>query len=188
VTARVLVAGIGNIFLSDDGFGSAVAARLAAEPWPEGVRVGDFGIRGVHLAYELLDGYDALVLVDAMATGEAPGALTVLEPTVESAEDAAPPLPSLAAFDAHGMDPATVLRLLADLGGQVRSIVVVGCEPASLEEGMGLSEPVARAVEPATVLVRELVSAQLASAGGAAEWAMVRSLPDIACSLEMREM
>jgi hydrogenase maturation protease len=172
VTASVLVAGIGNIFLTDDGFGSEVARRLASEEMPEGVRVADFGIRGVHLAYELLDGYDALILVDAMAIGEEAGTLTLLEPRMDEAEDVRPA--PLAALDAHGMDPATVLAMVGDLGGRVGSVVVVGCEPASLEEGMGLTEPVAEAVEPAVVMVRELVASYLTPGGGARSWAKNR--------------
>ena len=80
----MLVAGIGNIFLGDDGFGVEVAQRLADRPMPEGVQVADFGIRGVHLAYELLDGYDALVLVDAVPMGEPPGTVAVIEPELDA--------------------------------------------------------------------------------------------------------
>ena len=80
---RVLVAGIGNIFLGDDGFGVEVADRLAGRTLPDGVQVADFGIRGVHLAYELLDGYDALVLVDAVPMGEPPGTVAIIEPELE---------------------------------------------------------------------------------------------------------
>ena len=145
----ILVAGIGNIFLSDDGFGSEVARRLASEPLPEGVRVLDVGIRGLHLAYELLDGYDLLILVDALATGAAPGTVSVFEPEVDDLEPA---------VDAHGMDPATVLSTLKGLGGEVGRVLVVGCEPASLEEGMGLSPVVAQAVDAAVDAVRRLVA------------------------------
>ncbi|MEJ7743776.1 MAG: hydrogenase maturation protease [Nocardioidaceae bacterium] len=79
MTIRILVAGVGNIFLGDDGFGSEVARRLAGQHLPEEVRVTDYGIRGMHLAYDLLDGYDALVLVDAMPGRGRPGDITVLE-------------------------------------------------------------------------------------------------------------
>ena len=156
MTRRVLVAGIGNIFLGDDGFGVEVANRLAARNMPDGVKVADFGIRGVHLAYELLDGYDAVVLVDAMPMGDEPGTLAVLEPG---------PLPSPAAgddvapvVDAHSMNPGVVLGMLAGLGGAVDRIVIVGCEPADLEEGIGLSHPVAEAVDRAVGLCEEVVS------------------------------
>jgi hydrogenase maturation protease len=150
---RVLVAGIGNIFLSDDGFGVEVARRLRTRPVPDGVRVDDFGIRGVHLAYELLDGYDVLVMVDAVPMGEPPGTVTLLEPEVETGrDDEDPPV-----FEAHGMSPAVVLDLVAGLGGHVDRILIVGCEPASTDEGIGLSAPVAAAVEPAADAVERLL-------------------------------
>lgn len=151
---RVLVAGIGNIFLGDDGFGVEVVRRLAGTAMPEGVKVTDFGIRGIHLAYELLNGYDILVLVDALPRGEEPGTVTLFEPEIEiGPEETRMPL-----MDAHGMDPATVLGMLADLGGKVERIVLVGCEPATVEEQMGLSEPVAAAVDEAVAVVMKLVT------------------------------
>jgi hydrogenase maturation protease len=156
VSRRVLLAGIGNIFLGDDGFGVEVATRLGREAVPDGVRVADFGIRGVHLAYELLDGYDALVLVDAVPMGEAPGTLAVIEPEASAApaggDDVAP------VVDAHSMSPGVVLGMLAGLGGSVDRIVVVGCEPATLDEGIGLSPAVAAAVEPAVELCHGLLT------------------------------
>ena len=112
---------------------------------PDGVRVADFGIRGVHLAYELLDGYDALVLVDAVPMGEAPGTWRSSSPiraATERGDDVAP------VVDAHSMNPGVVLGMLAGLGGRVDRIVIVGCEPATLDEGIGLSRSVAAAVEP----------------------------------------
>lgn len=154
MSGRVLVAGVGNIFLSDDGFGSEVARRLATEPFPEGVRVVDSGIRGLHLAYELLDGYDTAILIDAAPRGGAPGTVYVIEPDLQPGDG--PAEGSL--LDAHGMEPVAVLSLLATLGGSVRRVFVVGCEPATVEEGIGLSEPVARAVAEAAGVVRELVS------------------------------
>jgi hydrogenase maturation protease len=152
-TPRILVAGIGNIFLGDDGFGVEVANRMAGMPMPEGTQVTDFGIRGVHLAYELLDGYDALVLIDAVPLGEPPGTIAVLEPEqIEQRGDDAPTL------DAHSMNPAVVLGALAGLGGEVGRVLIVGCQPAVIEETMGLSEPVAAAVETAVGVVRDLVT------------------------------
>jgi hydrogenase maturation protease len=148
------VAGIGNIFLGDDGFGSEVARRLASRPLGAGTRVVDYGIRGVHLAYELLDGCDTLILVDALARGEPPGTLFVLEPDSAGAGSGAP-------MDPHGMHPQAVLDLVAELGGSVRRVLVVGCEPAQVEEGIGLSEPVAAAVDAAVELVQELVQEQV---------------------------
>ena len=152
--ARVLVAGIGNIFLSDDGFGVEVAQRLRRHPPRDDVRIEDFGIRGVHLAYELLDGYDALVLVDALATGEPAGTVTVMEPDRPAPGAARADAPVL---EAHSMDPVVVLDLVANLGGAIERVVVVGCEPASLDEGIGLSAPVADAVERAVDVVGQLL-------------------------------
>ena len=152
---NVLVAGIGNIFLGDDGWGVEVAGRLARYPMPDGVRVADFGIRGVHLAYELLDGYDTLVLIDAMPMGEAPGTVAVVEvalPDAPTGEDAA------TFVDAHSMSPGVVIALLAGLGASVERIVVVGCEPADLDEGIGLSPAVAAAVDDAVDTCRDLVA------------------------------
>ncbi len=111
----VLVAGIGNIFLSDDGFGVEVANSLAARSLPPGVRVSDFGIRGVHLAYELLDGYEGLVLIDAVPLGEEPGTLVVIEPDADGSFTA--PDEAAAIIDAHSMSPSVVLGTLGRLGG-----------------------------------------------------------------------
>jgi hydrogenase maturation protease len=145
-----LVAGVGNIFLGDDGFGVEVARRLALAPLPAGTRVRDFGIRGVHLAYELLEGYETLILVDTLMRGEAPGTLYVFEPDL----DAPAPAPGL---DGHGLNPAAVLALVKTLGGTVGRTLVVGCEPADMEERIGLSAQVALAVDEAVRLVRRLV-------------------------------
>jgi hydrogenase maturation protease len=157
----ILVAGIGNIFQSDDGFGSEVARRLlAGPPLPKGATVVDYGIRGVHLAYELLDGYDAAILVDATRQGEEPGTIYVIEPDVENIETESG-LAEAGIVDAHGMDPASVLALLQSLGGRVDRLLVVGCEPADVEEGMGLSDAVAGAVDEACRVVRRLVEQEL---------------------------
>jgi hydrogenase maturation protease len=173
---RVLVAGIGNIFLGDDAFGVEVASRLTARPQPEGVRVVDFGIRGVHLAYELLDGWDALVLVDALPVGDEPGTIAVLEPEMPEppglGEDVAP------VVDAHSMDPGVVLGMLAGLGGAVDRILVVGCQPADLSEGLGLSAPVAAAVDPAVDLCERLVADLLAESAGPRPGAWPVPAPD----------
>ena len=155
---RTLVAGIGNIFFGDDGFGVAVAERLAREPMPAGARVEDFGIRGVHLAYELLDGYDALVLVDAIALDDdPPGTLALLEidaPDRSSAPtDLATPV-----VDAHTMSPDVVLGLLAGLGGTVGHVYVVGCQPGTLDDGIGLSASVAASVDAAARMVHDLLA------------------------------
>jgi hydrogenase maturation protease len=151
---RVLVAGIGNIFHADDGFGPAVAERLARLPLPDGVRVWDVGIRGVHLAYELLDGgYGRVIFVDAVARGAAPGTIHIIEPDVDRVR----PGP---AADAHSMGPDAVLTLLTRLGGSLPPLMMVGCEPGSLDEDMALTEPVAAAVAVAVKVVLQLVSPQ----------------------------
>ena len=147
---KVLVAGIGNIFLGDDAFGVEVVKHIDPSAMPEGVSVEDFGIRGVHLAYQLLDGYDALVLIDAMPFGEPPGTVATFRPDVESIDPTS--------VDAHSMSPAVVLGLLAGLGGHVPQVVVVGCEPLTVDEGLGLSEPVTSAVAPAVEAVHRVVA------------------------------
>jgi len=153
MSQRVLIAGIGNIFLQDDGFGVEVVRRLAAESLPEWVRVADFGIRGVHLAYEMLDGdYDAAILVDAVPRGEEPGTVYLIEPDIETAATNEP-----LSLDAHGMDPQVVLQTIKTLGGIRGRLYIVGCEPLETEEGIGLSAPVAHGVEDAIKLVHDIV-------------------------------
>jgi hydrogenase maturation protease len=151
---KVLVAGIGNIFLGDDGFGVEVATRLAGQVMPDGVRVEDYGIRGVHLAYELLEGYDGLVLIDAVPIGEEPGTVAIIEPDRDDigGGDGVP------VMDAHAMNPAAVLGMLADMGGRVDRVLVVGCEPAVVDETLGLSPPVAAAVDRAIAAVGSALS------------------------------
>ena len=152
MSARVLVAGVGNIFFNDDGFGPEVARRLAREQPIAGAHVEDFGIRGLHLAYELLAGYDAAVLIDAVPRQEPPGTLYVSEPSAPH---------QAGAPDAHRMDLANVFAFLRILGGEAPPITIVGCEPATVEEGMGLSPAVANAVETALPLVRRVVAEAL---------------------------
>jgi len=148
--ADVIAAGVGNVFLSDDGFGVEVARRLAAEDLPTGTRVLDVGIRGFHLAYEVLDGCRALVLIDAMLRGDAPGTLTVL--------DVADGIPAHdGPVDGHSLDPAATLALVERLGGRLPRTYVVACEPAVLDPGVGLSPAVAAAVESAVDVVRQLL-------------------------------
>jgi hydrogenase maturation protease len=162
--SRILVAGIGNVFLSDDAFGVEVSRLLARQALHAGVRVEDYGIRGIHLAYDLLEGYDALVLIDAVPMGETPGTLAVIEP--EPPVGLGPsPLSSSAsdgggvvAVDAHTMSPDIVLATLARLGGSVDRIVIVGCQPGDLDEGMGLSPAVQGAVTAAVDLCLEVVA------------------------------
>jgi hydrogenase maturation protease len=155
---RVLVAGIGNIFLGDDAFGVEVVRQLARREWPAAVRVADFGICGFDLAFALLDDPEVVIFVDATRRGGPPGTLYVLEPEVGEAPTLAD-TPSM--MDAHGMDPVQVLRLVETLGGRVRRLLVVGCEPEALgseqEMEMGLSNPVRAAVDEAVPLVESLV-------------------------------
>jgi hydrogenase maturation protease len=148
----VLVAGIGNIFQTDDAFGVEVAQRLAERTLPPHVRVEDFGIRGLHLAYELLEGYDGLIIIDAVPMGEPAGTLAVIEPERPGVDSAAP------VVDAHTMSPDVVLASLAYLGGSVEKIFIVGCQPADLQDGMGLTPAVAAALDDAVELCCELVS------------------------------
>jgi hydrogenase maturation protease len=148
---RVLVAGIGNVFRTDDGFGPEVARRLAALPWPAGVRVVDYGIRGMHLAYDLLDPWDALVLIDALPDRGEVGSVALLEIGGEQ--------PGGAALDAHGMDPATVLASLAALGGRLPPrTLLVGCQVAETGDGMGLTPGVEAAVDTAARAVQTVVA------------------------------
>lgn len=154
--ARVFVVGVGNIFLGDDGFGVEVVTRMRRRPTPDGVRVEDYGIRGVHLAYALLEGsFDLVILVDTLDLGEEPGAVSVFEPDLGDVGDVLP--------DAHDLDPASVMGLLAGLGGSVGRMLVVGCQPADLSERMGLSAPVEAAVEEAIAVVDQLVQEQLST-------------------------
>ncbi len=152
---QVLVAGVGNIFLGDDGFGSEVARRLAARPLPDGVRVVDYGIGGIHLAYDLLAGVDLLVLVDALPRGVAPGTVALVEVTDADDIDGG-------TVDSHAMDPTTVFASLRALGGTVPPVVVVGCEPADMAQGVGLSPPVAAAVEPTVEQILTLLTERAA--------------------------
>jgi hydrogenase maturation protease len=156
VSGRVLVAGIGNIFLGDDGFGVEVAQRLAKSELPEGVEVVDFGIRGLDLAYALQDDYEAVIFVDALPRGEEPGTVYLIEPEIDDDGEMT--------LDAHGMDPVKVIRFARFLGARPARTLVVGCEPQVVLSGenyddmlMELSEPVRTAVEEAAKLVESLV-------------------------------
>jgi hydrogenase maturation protease len=151
VTARTLVAGVGNVFLRDDAFGVEVARLLAERPQPPGVQVRDYGIRGVHLVYELLNGYDLFVLVDAAPRGEAPGTITVLE--VDVPGPGAQPV-----IDAHSLSPDAVFGLLSALGGRPGRSLVVACEPADVDAGMGLTDPVRAALPHAVRAVEDILA------------------------------
>ena len=147
---RVLVAGVGNVFFGDDGFGPEVARVLAQEPVHD-AKVEDFGIRGLHLAYELLNGYERAIIVDAVPRGDVPGTLYVIEPDAT----VIPATP-----DAHRMDLGNVFAYVRTLGGEPPPVTIVGCEPENIEPGMGLSPAVARSVDGAAALVRRLIDQQ----------------------------
>jgi hydrogenase maturation protease len=152
MASRILIAGIGNIFLGDDGFGPEVMRHVFHRvDGSDGVRATDYGIATMHLAYDLLEGWDALVLVDAIPNRGSPGTVHVFEPDHESSN--AP-----AGLDAHGMDPSTVFASLRALGGTAPRTIVVGCEVADVNDGMGLSEPVATAVPEAVRAVESAVT------------------------------
>ena len=182
MTERTLIAGIGNIFCSDDGFGVEVAHRLMTETLPPGVEVKDYGIRGLHLAYDLAGGFRTAILVDAVARGGPPGTVYVIEPDrapaghpqpggpqssgpqssglQSSGPGAAPAGPAAGGplLDAHGMQPDVVLQMLDTLGGPAGgTILIVGCEPASTDYGIGLTGPVTAAIGEAISVVRRLV-------------------------------
>lgn len=156
MTARILVAGIGNIFLGDDGFGPEVIRRASSEPERRpvdgiSIKVVDYGIRGMHLAYDLLEHWDGLVLVDAVPDRGAPGTLHVFEADHET-------LTPTGGLEAHSMDPAAVFGTLSTLGGTAPRTIVVGCEVASVDEGMGLSDPVAAAVPDAVMAIDDVLT------------------------------
>ena len=154
-TNGILVAGIGNAWLSDDGFGGEVAKRLEQRELPPGVAVFDFGTGGLDLAYEVMRGYDALVLVDVSRQGGEPGTLYVMEP---SEDEVAAGIEEGEQIDPHGMDPQTVLRFVKTMGGWPRKVVVVACEPDVVGKmGMGLSDSVAGAVDRAVAVVLEQI-------------------------------
>jgi hydrogenase maturation protease len=152
MTARILVAGIGNIFLGDDGFGSEVVRNAELPQDDPTVQVIDYGIRGMHLAYDLLEEWDTLVLIDAVPSQGHPGTLHVFQADHASS-------PEANGLDAHSMDPASVFASLRALGGRPPYTVVVGCEAGSVQEGIGLTEPVAQAVPRAARAVEEIVAA-----------------------------
>ncbi len=153
---RILVAGVGNVFLGDDGFGIEVVRRLAGRKLPEGVEVVDFGIRGLDLAYALQRDYEVVVFVDATPRGQEPGTVYLIEPEIEEDGEVS--------LDTRGMDPVKVIKLSRALGARPPRTLVVGCEPQVVVSGedyddmiMELSEPVRAAVEEAVKLVESLV-------------------------------
>ena len=156
MSKRILVAGIGNVFLGDDGFGVEVVKRLAERELPDEVVVADFGIRGMDLIYALQDDYEVVIIVDATPRGEEPGTVYLLEPEIEEDGEVV--------LDTHGMDPVRVIKFARTLGARPGRTLVVGCEPRVVISGddyeemlMELSEPVQAAVEEAAKLVESLV-------------------------------
>ena len=152
---NILVAGIGNIFQGDDAFGCEAAKALSSRVLPDRVRVIDYGIRGLDLAYALMDRPDLTILLDATPRGGAPGTVYTIEPETETLDQAGQAL-----LDAHSTDPVRVLQMVKAMGGQLGRILLVGCEPADLggEEGrMGLTPPVAAAVDLAVDVVESLI-------------------------------
>ncbi len=157
MSRRVLIAGVGNIFLGDDGFGVEVAKRLAQREQPKNIEVVDFGIRGMDLAYDALqEDYEAVIFVDVIPRGEQPGTVYLVEPEIEDDGEVT--------LDTHGMDPVKVIKLARALGAPPTRTLVVGCEPETVVSGedyddmlMELSEPVLAAVEEAVKLVESVV-------------------------------
>jgi hydrogenase maturation protease len=158
MNGKVRGAGVGNIFLGDDAFGVEVVQRLAGHRLPENVQVTDYGIRSYDLAYALMEPWELVILVDAVARGDAPGTVYTIEPELPQEGESS----TESGFDAHSMNPESVLRLVSKLGGKVGRILVVGCEPASVEADesgqSGLSEPVRAAVFEAIRMIEELIA------------------------------
>lgn len=156
MAGKILIAGVGNIFLGDDAFGVKVAQELANRKLPDNVVIKDFGIRSYDLAYALMESWDLVILVDAVPFGGEPGTVYTIEPELPDGAD----IPST--LDAHSMNPVSVLQLVRALGGQVGRMLVVGCEPQNVEEPLngetGLSAPVRAAVEEAILAIEQLVA------------------------------
>ena len=147
---RTLVAGVGNIFLSDDGFGVEVVHALAEYTGINGVKIADYGIRGMHLAYEMIEGYDVVIIVDAVHRDGDPGTIYMLEPSATRMTSRTP--------DAHSMELEQVFAMAGALGEPLPKTIVVGCEPACIDEGIGLSDVVQQAVPVAATLIANLVT------------------------------
>jgi hydrogenase maturation protease len=149
--AQILIAGVGNAWMRDDGFGGEVVQELLKREMPDGVTVLDFGTGGLNLAYEVMRGYDGLILVDASQQGEEPGTLYVMEALEEDVEQG---IQDGEMLDPHAMDPASVLRFVRTVGGWPGKVMVIGCEPEEVDQaGYGVSATVAAAVAPACDLV-----------------------------------
>lgn len=165
---RILVGGIGNIFLGDDAFGVEVAQRLMRKNWPENVKIVDFGIRGIDLTYALLESWEAVILIDAAPRGGSPGTLYLIEPDAAEIAAASEPTAGDLLMDAHSMDPVKVLRLARSMGGNVQRMLLVACEPTAIAEEMEMeiSPAVRSAIPEAVAMVESLItriSAQMPS-------------------------
>jgi hydrogenase maturation protease len=158
MSIRARVAGVGNVFFGDDGFGVEVARRLAEHGLPRGIIVSDIGVRGIHLAFELLEPVDLLIVVDVAPRGGEPGTLYVIDPDFE-------PRSGAVSTDPHAMDLSVVFDAVVAMGAKLPPVRIVGCEPFDLEPGIGLSAVVAAAVEPAAELVRGLLEPWLEAPG-----------------------
>lgn len=149
---RILVAGIGNVFYRDDAFGVEVVRRLGQNPVPPGTTVLEVGIRGLHLAFELLEPWALLILVDSVEQGHPPGTLHLIEPDPEEIASALATPPY-----GHGLEIAGVFAATRALGGRLPPIRILGCEPATLDEGVGLSPDVEAAIGPAVRRIHALL-------------------------------
>lgn len=168
---KILVAGVGNIFMGDDGFGCEVVRELGSGTLLDEVDIVDFGVRGMDLGYALTDGYDVAILVDTVSRGGAPGTIYVIEPEIDAAANNGA-APGHDVISPHGMDPAKVLRFVASLGERRPRILLVGCEPEYLggEEGhMGLSDTVGRAAIEAVREVQAMLAELLDDDGGSTQ-------------------
>lgn len=152
---HILVAGIGNAWMRDDGFGGRVVKRLGERELPEEAALFDFGTGGLDLAYEVMRGYDALILIDIGRRGGEPGTLYLMEADEDDVEAG---IEDGQVIDPHGMDPQTVLRFVKTLGAWPGKVMVIACEPAAVEEmGLGLSDEVEAAVDGAVDLVVQTI-------------------------------
>ncbi len=156
IKKRVMIAGVGNIFLKDDGFGGAVIKKMLHKKFPEGVEVKDFGTGGLKLAYDLMKGYDGLILLDASKRGEKPGTLYVIEPDEKEIN---PDLENGDPIDPHGADPSTVLRFVKAIGSWPGKVLIVACEPENVDDfEIGLSDQVTASIDKAIDLVDEIIN------------------------------
>jgi len=159
---RILIAGVGNIFLGDDAFGVEVVREMLGHPMPAGVKIVDFGIRGLDLTYALLEDYEAAILVDATPRGEAPGTVYLIEPEAGDPAACGELSQNDLLIETHGMHPAKVLRLVVGMGGKLRQVLVVGCEPTPFDPeqdmDMNLSPPVRAAIPEAIKLIESVIA------------------------------